>query len=145
MYEKDFLKRISEKTGLKDEDEINAYINFLRATDYNEEIIFLGNVECDFYIQLRDKADLKTKKLEKIMCEEIANHKVPSGTKTPMNLEANRLTDYYLCLFIDKGLISKPRQFGGFPAEYPVLLGYNYFNDPEIYEVTETKSRRLKI
>jgi len=143
MNDLDFINRIGERTGLTEREDIDAYMNFVHGANYNDGVILLGGVQHDFYRGLVDKADLKTKELERIMNNMRGNNEVPMDTRTPLMLEAKMLTDYYFGLFVDMDLISEPQIVNLSQTKYPVLKGYNYFNDREIYERVGTSGRRL--
>ncbi|PJE81679.1 hypothetical protein COU58_01170 [Candidatus Pacearchaeota archaeon CG10_big_fil_rev_8_21_14_0_10_32_42] len=113
------IKRISERTGLKNVNDVFAYIHFCKSVDFEDGVILFGNVQHDFY---EDASKiLKSKKNYELKSEVLSRY-----SKMAYN--------HFLKLFISRGLVSEPRFVRkDVQTKYPVLSSYNFFNDSEIY------------
>ena len=143
ISESELIKKVGEKTGLKDREEILAYMNFSECADWDDGVIMYGDAQHKFYESLLEKADIKTKKKEKDFWELVGNHKTKKK-ESKLSLKAKSEYAKYLKIFIEKGLIQEPKLVRKCTTKYPVLCSYNYFNDFEIYEIAPDGERNLK-
>ena len=148
-------QRISERTGLTDDQEISAYIHFCHHADLRDGVIMYGDVKHEFYKEFMDAQDSDVQRREKKFWEKVSNHRLGlteeelRKVESPFSLKAGELYEHYLEIFIRKRLIQAPRHVGQCTtAKYPVLSAYNYFNDPDIYIIESkegSESRTLRV
>lgn len=131
-------RRIAERTGLNDDNEIEAYSEFCHHADSEDGLILPGDVEHEFYTHLLNKSPQHLKDSEKRFYQDYFNNpkRKDEVPKSPLSLEAQEMYTDYLIRFVKKGLISPPTPAGCSNVMYPVLKGYNYFNDPDFYKKT---------
>jgi hypothetical protein len=130
-------RKVAEKTGLEKDDEIEVYTDFCHHADFNDGVIMFGDVQHEIYCHLENKSK-SLKESERKFYQDYYNNsdrpdKIP---KSPLSLEAEALYEKYLTIFIEKGLILPPAPVRKCSDKYPILKGYNYFNDPEFYRKT---------
>ncbi len=147
MDELELKRRVSERTGLFDDKDISAYLHFCHHAGLSDGIILYDDVRHEFYRELVKASDSETRRKEKVFWERIANHKIKltvkeaEQVKNGLSFKAKKQYEHYLEEFIEKGLILSPIFVGRCTtAKYPVLIGYNYFNDPSIYKIESTES-----
>lgn len=142
-------QRISERTGLKTKEEVEAYAHFCMHSDFKNGVILYGDVQHEFYEVLSMNASAPMRMLERVYHDAVGNrvHEDLNGQTAQLSDESERRLhsplvrvakeEYgkYYKQFVEMRLISLPESSGkGFSAEYyPKLRGYNYFNDPEFY------------
>ena len=61
---KKLIERVSERTGLKTENEILAYMNFVDESDWEDGLILTDNVKYNFYTNLIKKSNSKIREEE---------------------------------------------------------------------------------
>ncbi|MCR4327580.1 MAG: hypothetical protein NUV46_03300 [Nanoarchaeota archaeon] len=147
---KDLIERISKRTGLKHDWEINAYVNFMESADLEDGLIMFGNCKHLFWEEAQEW--IINKKYGKKTYERYIGPGVPSSKIEEIEEFVNPLAseisekeyNHYLKLFIKKGLVSKPRFCRkNTETKYPVLSSYNFFNDPEVYVPYRKKGEKL--
>lgn len=130
-------KKISERTGLKSDEEIMAYSYFCKNADLNNCIILYGDVKHGFYTSLLEYASVPMKKLESAYWNSVGNHEKTgeheNRLESPLSKQAKELYGKYSVQFTERGLISPPEKTAYSQEYYPRLNGYNYFNDSEFY------------
>jgi hypothetical protein len=137
-------KRISEKTGLDSKEEIEVYSFICTHADFNNGVIMSGDVVHDIYTDLLSKASVPMKVLEKVYGESLANYEeVPPGMETrnfksPLLKKAWQIYSQHMLDLAQRSLIGISKEYA-FGTRYPVLKGYNYFNDKEFYKKVGTK------
>jgi hypothetical protein len=153
-------KRISERTGLKTSEEIDAYHNFCVHSDLDDGTVMYGDVQHEFYGELHKRASQPMKVLEQAYHEAIGNniHEDLEGNraqvvseeeskrlKSPLSRKAQQEFAKYYHQFLKSGLVSPPESHleNSYDAsQYPKLTGYNYFNDAEFYKKTSDGNGR---
>ena len=131
-------KRISERTGLENKFEIEAYVNFVESANADDGLIMFGDCRHEFWKDIYQEIIVKTygeqtyksinslNETKKLWIEEMVNPFVDEM--------ATKFYDYYLNLFIKKGLVSEPKFCGkNADTKHPVLKSYNFYNDPDFY------------
>ena len=131
-------KRISERTGLENKFEIEAYVNFVESADADDGLIMFGDCRHEFWKDIYQEIIVKTygeqiyksidflDKNKKLWIEEMVNPFVDEM--------ATKSYNYYLNVFIQKGLVGEPKFFRkNTDTKYPVLKSYNFYNDPDFY------------
>lgn len=122
-------EKIKEKTGLKTKTAIQAYFFFYKAADMNDGVIMYGNVKSDFYDEERKKI-LKEKNLPSF---EVFDKKDKEKVEELLEKKGDNKYYFWLRLFQRKGLVSNFQKVRESDSSYPLLLGYNPFNDFEFY------------
>jgi len=142
-------KRISERTGLKSQEEINAYAYFCEHSDFRDGIIMYRDVEHEFYEELWRKSSKPMQELENAYHDSVGNHEntgdEENRLRSPLSRRAQQIFAEYYHKFISLRLISPPESHlenRYDSSQYPKLTGYNYFNDPEFYRA-EGNGREL--
>jgi len=134
--------RIAARTGLTLDEEIEAYVKFCDyASHFAEAVIMEGNVQHEFYHELRDAATPAERAADD------AFYAAFDGTylngpypQSPLSQHAQAVMERYRDQFVAQHLISEPTTMGGrWLTPYRLLYGYSYWNDPEFYvkRVTE--------
>lgn len=137
-------RRIAERTGLKSEDEIEVYSEFCHHADSEDGVVMYGDVQHEFYTYLLNKSPQTRKESERKFYESYANdlNRDDKMPQSPLSLEAQRMYEDYLKRFIERGLVLAPISVGCSKDKYPILRGYNFFNDPEFYKKTIKENSR---
>lgn len=140
IKDENLIKRISERTGLKKDWEINAYVNFIESADLDDGLIMFGGCQHSFWEEaqewiIKKKYGEETYKMyngpnfSSIEREEIEEFVNPLASEI-----SEKEYNYYSKIFAEKGLITEPRFCrGNNETKYPVLISYNFYNDPELY------------
>jgi hypothetical protein len=146
-------ERIKERTGLITKNAIEAYDYFCMNANLSDGIIMYDGVKHNFYQKLFAQASEPMQVLEIAYYTSIGNHEdIPFGVnerqfKSPLSVKAGELYSKYLKLFMRKHLVGiSSKEYNG--VRYPVLRGYNYFNDTKFYKKVDTKTsqgRELKV
>ncbi|MBS3091275.1 hypothetical protein J4217_02390 [Candidatus Pacearchaeota archaeon] len=136
-------KRISERTGLKTREEIDAYARFCHHSDLRNGVIMCGDVQYEFYINLFEQASEPMKKLERAYNDAIGNEclteRAERSARSPLSATAKKRFQYFYHKFMELDLIAPPAVIGiCVDYYYPALKGYNYLKDPEFYDVEIT-------
>ena len=114
---------IKEKTGLETKKAISAYGFFYTHSDFDTGLIMYGDVQRDFRELTRLKLKIGNNELNKL--DEKTEEKITRG--------ADRRYNFWLNYFIERGLIGKKFKFFQVGGAFPVLKGYNPFNDSGFY------------
>jgi len=165
-------KRIGERTGLKTDEEIEAYAFFCDHSDFKNGVIMYGDVQHEFYNQLAERASPVMRQLERIFNDALGNHihedlegvRHPfvvecgyyyprafgdtakcSRPESPVSRQAKKVFAEYYHKFVEQGLISLPKGLNAKKSAdaYPKLTGYNYFNDKQFYRKEGKNGRTL--
>jgi hypothetical protein len=101
-----------------------------------------GDVQNFFYRTLLQEASQTVRNSEAKFYDDFFNQQNrPNKTpESPLSEEARKTTELYLTRFQDSGLITPPMKIRECSERYPILKGYNYFNDPEFYKKTKDKA-----
>lgn len=132
-------KRISERTGLKNEDEIKAYAHFCHHSDTNDGVIMYGDVQYEIYRGLLEESSLPMQVLEESYRQSVGEnlHLFTNESRrdlaSPLFRKAKQEFERFYQQFIEKGLVSPPEKINLSESYYPRLRAYNYFNDPEFF------------
>jgi RNAse (barnase) inhibitor barstar len=143
-------RKISDKTGITSKEAIRIYDFICTHADFNDGVIMSGDVIHDIYRDLLSKSSKPMQVLDEVYWNVVANLvEVPLCSefrdfKSPLSRKAEQVFSEYLQDFSKRGLIGISREFA-FGERYPVLIGYNYFNDNEFYEKTGTKNSQGRI
>jgi len=132
-------ERISERSGLTEASDIDAYIYFCKHSSTKDGVIMWGDVQSEIYNDLINQASSTMKVLETAYNESVGNgEEIPQRMSyrlftSPMSKRAKEVFSKHYHKFIELDLIRLPKNgLDGWTAEhYPTLNGYNYFNDPE--------------
>ncbi len=110
--ERGLVERIKERTGLRTDRAAEAYAHFVHHAEFDRGIITGGDVSHEFYGQAKEEGN--------------------RGGENLINLGKGRY-ERWLARFRRLGLIAQTDFKDGSGSKYPLLVGYNYFNDPEVY------------
>jgi hypothetical protein len=132
-------ERISSRTGLTDNRDIEVYAHFCKHADSEDGVIMYGDVQHEIYRDLCNNASKPMRVLETAYNESSGNGEgIPQIMSyrlfvSPMSRMARNSFAEYYHKFIELDLVRLPvseldrrgRKY------YPTLNGYNYYNDPE--------------
>jgi len=138
-------ERTKQRTGLRSSKDIEIYKIFCHHAGLDDDVVLWGDVISDICQILKRDCSEPMRVLELAYNESVGNHEgIPHtlGSKhfpSPLYVEAKKVYGKYIRKFIKKGLvgISEPFALAGC---YPLLTGYNYFNDSEFYKKTRSRN-----
>lgn len=136
----DTTQRIKEKTGLTTNEDVSFYWDFVRSVNRSYNLFSPDETKHNIYETLRQKASRKELALEKQLSEDFGNHNLSweeYNQKSPLSQKTQTTYDHYFQRFKELGLISALEFQIGKNTDY-MFIGYNIFNDKEVYEAHET-------
>lgn len=146
-------KKIKQRTGLRTEKDVAIYSFFCHNSDLKRGLVMSGDVTYDIYRYLEGTCSEPMKVLERAYNDAVGNHiDIPLNMegsyyfRSPLSHKAEEIYGKYLIKFVKKDLVSRGKSGSG--ESYPLLTGYNYFNDNEFYIKTKSKNssgRELKL
>jgi len=144
---KKFAQIISKNTGLKSEDDIEAYTYFVQNANFDNGLILYSGVEHEFYHELYKKASEPMKTLEGAYHAAIRSNSealsfIHCKIKSPLAKQARQEFAKYYHKFMELGLISPPEISKIDDSYYPRLRGYNYYNDDKVYVAYKKKGEK---